>query len=358
MLTSRLLVAGVSGVFALAVLVYFLTGREDAAVPSTKVDMTWTDPANRVIRADASGAIISSQRGYRGVARSGSVAWDDTAALNRSPVEVVCVGECPNAVLSGDLEDFSPDPKPDRLGRTVALPEPWTKPGTGSNIILGSDGVNSLRLVSDARGAAELQMWRDDSIADRVKFPSPVVGWHSLSADGRSGTLISLSDNAQTSQTLWFASLTADGWKVRDSGAQRACISADGRSWVEDDVLIWKGSRAKLPDSVSGLQCQFGGDTIVFGDRGIQEAGTLTSVNGSGGVLWQRPLPPYSWPTVSVRSDEVAISTATPSGSSTAVVDTSGRIRAVIPETVSAIFTGSGELVTTSPVGRVVWRKI
>ena len=342
-------------VFLLTVIVYAMIGREDSEVPTTVVDMSWIDSTPQLLRADASGAVIVVERHLRGVARDGATAWQQPQGQDLG-METVCAPKCPAAVTSGDFDDFSADPLPTTFG-AAQLPAGWQEATNGANITLSVAPQGSLRLVSNGAGSPELEALHGAKVV-RYAFPAETAGWAMLTPDGRAGAITALNaTDASNELPVLLAHVGKDGWRIVGPPATRACISAEGDRWVADDVLMWRGKRSPLPESVKGQTCQFTPTHVVFGGRGAQQASNLTALGADAALAWSVQLASYAWAAASQREDRVAVIDAGPNGGAVRVLDATGAVLPSVPGAVTALFDGAGDLVTADASGSVTWQR-
>lgn len=351
---SRRGLAVVVGVVLMALGTCAVSARSGGDSPATRSDMGWVDGTPRLLAVDSHGAIALVETLQRGITRDGRTLWrepDDGSWDGRT----VCVHQCPNAVSSGDLNELGVDPAPTLLA-DARLPGGWGDPTVGANLILAVDGGSGLRLVSNKEGQARLESIEAGKVSTS-DFPATDVAWLQQSADRRSGVLLALpTDPLDPAASPFLARLTDAGWVVTKGGAQRACISPDGRRSVVGDTLTVDEQTFRLGAAMFGESCEFSPTGVVLGGAlGSPEPSTLTMVGNDGATMWTRELPAYAMTSTSPVDDRVAVADITPGHQRVRVLGADGEVVAQYPGESSGKFAETGELVLLDTQGVARW---
>jgi len=316
------------------------------------------DPAPEVllIDADRSGAILLFFKGYRGIRRDGTTAWQAEVGPDQ-PDAVGCLAACPDAILSGNaLAANGPgtaDPVPQLVLNGQRLPV--DAPASLKRRILTANGPNDFVLAGgDAAGRGWLQVRRGDA-TERLDLPGPRVAW-SLSAD--SGTALSV----QGKNALWFE--RRDG-RWRPSGLTvtitggGSCVSPDGT------LALLLGQRPALLDRAGSLKpvgqlkfasdCAWSAQGFLVAEYGLGGGGLTTRLellSAAGEPVWAGSVAGESRVTADPRSARVAYVDGGWLVERDAV---SGEELRRVPGVRAARYDGEGGLVVASPGGEVRW---
>lgn len=314
-----------------------------------------------LMAATPDGAVLLDREAesFIGVDRAGARVWTDSAGPARGAA-VQCVDRCPNAVVSGTLDESQPDPAPTLFTKTSADPFP-VPPALGRRVLTARSAADAVIAERDEQGRAWLRVLRagDDL---RIPLPGPDPRW-SESADGSTALLLTRAGKAAA--PAWWFVRTSQGWRragkdLTVADQRDACLAGGGRAAVltgaAPALVLDRQRRIPLRTDLQGVgEC-------ALGDRGgalIQRSFSLdgrfrTSVRG---------IAPDGTQTWSKEYDTEAVVTVDPAGEHTAiahdgsldVLDRSGQVIRSESDVQGARFDASGELVVIGRDGAVRW---
>jgi hypothetical protein len=308
----------------------------------------------------ADGAVVLERMSgtYVGVDRTGGRVWTDPDAFARG-ASVVCVGRCPDAVVSGTAPGESSEPAP--LLYTGGVPAPFAVPEAARRTVLAARSAGDAVVVeTDAAGASVIRLVRSGG-DQRVAVSTPRVGWFE-SPDGTAAVLLPRVPSGPAT-VRWFGRDGA-GWRATGSefAAARlrdACVARDGTTALltgPEPRLVRDRTRTipvrtDLPVVSECALGERGGAVLARSFRGSRRHTDVRGVGLDGVQTWSRDY-----------DCEAAVATD-PSGERTAiahdgvleVLDRTGRVIRGEAGVEGVRFTAAGQLVVVAPGGEVRW---
>ncbi|QBX55180.1 hypothetical protein EXE58_06745 [Nocardioides seonyuensis] len=352
----RAAAAALVAVGLVAVAVWYLGGTNHSV---TSVDATYLDSQPRLFAADSHGAIVHVGQQFRGLDRSGRVVWqrDDTGQLS-----AVCAPRCPAAVLSGDLQDLTADPRPELLGG-ARIPKAWKTQGSGFNEILAVDRDAALRLWTRTDGNAVIQSWTP---AGTTSWPAENVSleWYSRAASGTSGVL-GLGSRYQS------VVRTSSGWRpiqmpespVEEEDPDRphapGCLSADGAARFNGvDRISVNGEEAEVSPPLPGATCSWSPRHVVAVVRARTADGLVTVVSvhdQAGRLTWSTERKAQLLLAASPTSERMLLTDPTRTVRRASLLDLSGNEIDHWDDITEAVFDERGDIVLLDADAGVRW---
>lgn len=269
-----------------------------------------------LVAVTADGAVLLDRKSntYVGVGRDGRRVWTDPDAFARG-ASVVCVGVCPDAVVSGAVPRMPSEPAP--VLYAAAARAPFTVPVARYRTVLTArSATDAVVAETDAQGKSWLHVLRPDG-EQRLPLATPDAGWYE-NPDATAAVLLPHGSSGAAT-VRWFVRDTA-GWRATGNEFQAsqlrdACVVRDGRTALlagPEPVLVLDRTstvpvRTDLP-VVS--ECSIGERGGVVLARSFTTVGFRTDVRGiglDGATTWSR------------RYDSEAMVSTDPAGERTAV---------------------------------------
>jgi hypothetical protein len=299
---------------------------------------------------------------WTGFDREGHVLWSDGPG-RAGGAEATCLGECTDAVLSGDPLRWTgrvsgPDPAP--LAYRKGKPGSFPVPGSHRVRVLHARSPRDAVLAEEDRSSGTrlvlVRAGGDVTInlpgtADDIAWSADVTGTLALAFSAVAGSA--------ASDLLWFAR-DRDGWLLTrrsplPSPAWMGCIAGDTAVTVGPGATMMSGQGA-FPlesglDSVGECRLGTGGGLLLrrVADPSGAQTTAVRAFDARGVPTWSRDLHSQAEAEVDP-SGELAVII---SDGAMEIVGPDGRVIAQSDGVQSARFTADGELVTASRQGVV-----
>ncbi|PRX52680.1 hypothetical protein B0I32_13177 [Nonomuraea fuscirosea] len=306
-----------------------------AALPTAgcgPAPVTGPQPA-RLLAVSHGGAVLyAPETGLlTGYGRSGTQVWQDRDAAAYG-VEVTCLAECPDAVVSQIPTEEAPPLRPFLLSGTGRAPFP-VSPAAHAHVLSARSAGDAVVEETDDAGRTWIRVVRPDG-SERLPVTHRGFRWVE-STDGTAAFAYPWKTGAPQDHLLRFAR-DANGWRRTERGPSLAetCVAV---------AIALKG------------ECVTGGRAAAVVTRTATIGGrfhtTVTGLRADGGTAWRRDFVAETGVTAHPSDDVIGFA----DGGTFTALDTAGDIAWTKDGVLTARFTAGGELVTLTQNGRVEW---